>query len=99
MRIYLEFSNFVFLLQNADDFLVNNDMNSDTIFPIHCGKCPIGYYGNGMQCKPKCTRLRCKQEIEYCSAPDTCTRMQSTLIILKIEILGLIYPNSNFTLK
>ena len=43
--------------------------------PIRCGKCPEGYYGNGMFCKPRCTRLRCKIETEYCSAPDTCTRM------------------------
>ena len=72
----------VFLPQNIVDFLVNDGMNFDTIFPIYCGKCPKGYYGNGIQCKPKCARLRCKQEIEYCSAPDTCTRMHNNLIIM-----------------
>ena len=64
-------------------------MNSDTIFPIYCGKCPKGYYGNGVQCKPKCARLRCKQEIEYCSAPDTCTRAYDNLVILMDINLGL----------
>ena len=49
-------------------------MYEEMTFPIQCGKCPKGYYGDGVLCKPRCIRLRCKTETEYCSAPDTCTR-------------------------
>ena len=49
-------------------------MHEYMTFPIQCGNCPKGYYGDGVLCKPRCIRLRCKIETEYCSAPDTCTR-------------------------
>ena len=56
----------------------NTSILEETIFPIKCGKCPKGYYGDGILCKPRCIRLRCKMETEYCSAPDTCTRKYKT---------------------
>ena len=49
-------------------------MYEENVSPVQCGKCPKGYYGDGVFCKPRCIRLRCKAETEYCSAPDTCTR-------------------------
>ena len=72
----------VYNMQDEDEFSLKDEpsMSSDTVFPVYCGKCPKGYYGDGVQCKPRCVRLRCKHEIEYCSAPDTCTRKYSQYI-------------------
>ena len=58
----------------VDCYLANKVANATDV-EVVCGDCPEGYFGDGTECKPKCHKLKCRTDTEYCSGPDTCIGM------------------------
>ena len=68
----------------VDCYLANKVTNATDV-EVVCGDCPEGYFGDGTECKPKCHKLKCKTDTEYCSAPDTCIGMNVYWVILIVK--------------
>ena len=68
----------------VDCYLANKVTNATDV-EVVCGDCPEGYFGDGTECKPKCHKLKCKTDTEYCSAPETCIGMNVYWVIFIVR--------------
>lgn len=55
---------------------IMNNSSSESAY-ITCGECPKGFIGDGIRCRPSCSR--CDESSEVCIGPDMCQGEKSAL--------------------